>query len=274
MRNVRLHLDDGVVLNVKHLRGEMLSTHPGAPPVFDDVRSYTIRLSGADVSIDAPSLANLMNRHVFAYDGAPLKDVDVKIAGGQLALHGKMHKGVWLPFSMKATASSTADGKLRLHAESIKALGVPATKLLELFGLTLEDLTKIERDRGVEIKDDDLIITAGRALPPPEIQGRLTRVEIRDGVMRQVFGDGGIGAPLGTPNPKAPNYVYFSGSVIRFGRLTMTDADLQLVDTDPKDAFDFSPAKYSDQLVAGYTKNQPNGGVKTYMPDFDDLPRR
>ena len=64
---------------------------------------------------------------------------------------------------------------------------------------------------------------------------------------------------------------YFSGSVIRFGKLTMTAADLQLIDLDERDPFDFHPAKYNDQLVAGYSKNTPAKGLKTYMPDFADL---
>ena len=27
LKNIRLHLDDGIVLNVRHLRGEMVNTH-------------------------------------------------------------------------------------------------------------------------------------------------------------------------------------------------------------------------------------------------------
>ena len=51
----------------------------------------------------------------------------------------------------------------------------------------------------------------------------------------------------------------------------MTGADLQLIDSDPRDPFDFFPARYRQQLVAGYSKNTPQGGLKTYMPDFNDL---
>jgi hypothetical protein len=51
----------------------------------------------------------------------------------------------------------------------------------------------------------------------------------------------------------------------------MHGADLQLVDADPRDPFDFYPAKYRAQLIAGYSKNLPNGGLKTFMPDFSDL---
>jgi hypothetical protein len=51
----------------------------------------------------------------------------------------------------------------------------------------------------------------------------------------------------------------------------MHDADLQLIDADPRDPFDFYPARYNAQLVAGYSKNTPAKGLKTYMPDYDDL---
>ena len=43
------------------------------------------------------------------------------------------------------------------------------------------------------------------------------------------------------------------------------------VDADPTDPFDFFPTRYNAQLVAGYSKNTPAKGLKTYMPDFADL---
>jgi hypothetical protein len=51
----------------------------------------------------------------------------------------------------------------------------------------------------------------------------------------------------------------------------MSDADLQLIDADPRDPFDFFPAHYDVQLVAGYSKNTPAKGLKTYMPDYGDI---
>lgn len=272
MKNVRLHVDDGIVLNVRSLRGEMVSNGQ-EPPVFDDPRSYVMHVFTGDLGMDMTSLTTLMNRHVFAYEGSPLKDLSVEISEGKLKQQGKLHKGVWLPFSMKATVTATPDGRLRLHTESVTALGIPTTKLLDLLGLTLADLMTVEKQRGAEIKDDDVIISPGRALPPPEIQGHLSHAEVANGELRQVFTttDGRAVPILTPPDRKARNYFYFSGSVIRFGKLTMTAADLQLIDIDQRDAFDFYPAKYNSQLVAGYSKNTAARGLKTYMPDFGDL---
>ena len=54
----------------------------------------------------------------------------------------------------------------------------------------------------------------------------------------------------------------------------MHEADLQLIDADPTDPFEFFPRRSDAQLVAGYSKNTPAQGLKTFMPDFTDLPQR
>jgi hypothetical protein len=46
-----------------------------------------------------------------------------------------------------------------------------------------------------------------------------------------------------------------------------------LIDADPSDPFDFSPPEYVKQLVAGYSKNTPSGGLRVFMPDFDEAGR-
>jgi len=62
--------------------------------------------------------------------------------------------------------------------------------------------------------------------------------------------------------------MYFRGGTIRFGKLTMSNADMQIVDSHPTDVFDFSIAHYNRQLVAGYSKNIPRHGLVVFMPDY------
>jgi hypothetical protein len=276
MRNVRLHVLSDVILDIRNLRGEMESRKAGQPPVFDDQRSYVLHVAAAEMSMDMPSLTNLMNRQVFAYEGAPISDITVRATGdGRIEQRGKLHKGVKVPFSMKASVSATPDGRLMLHTESMKALGIPAKGLLDLFGLELDDLVSLKERRGLDVKDNDIMMSPGDVLPPPEIRGRLTRAEVRGARLVQIFApaDGRRPPALKPPLPRA-NYIYFSGGNITFGKLTMSDADLQLVDADPRDPFDFFPAQYDQQLVAGYSKNTLRHGLETFMPDFEDLPRR
>ena len=49
--------------------------------------------------MDMASLQNLMNRHVFAYEGLPLRNLTVEPDGQRLKMKGKLHKGVDIPFS-------------------------------------------------------------------------------------------------------------------------------------------------------------------------------
>jgi hypothetical protein len=272
MKNVRLHFDVDLVLDVRYLRGEMTSRIAGQPPVFDDPRSYTIQVADADTAIDMTNLANLLNHHVFEYDGAPLRDVSLRVdAEGHLEQKGKLHKGVTLPFSMKAAVGVSDDGRMRLDAQSIKVAGLPSKGLLDFIGLSLADVVKLREQRGVEIQGDSLLIAPGQVLPPPEMRGRLTSVSIKNNTLVQHFGRGNDHpSSIAPADAHAQNYLYFSGGVLRFGKLTMTAADLELIDADPSDPFDFFPAKYSEQLTAGYSLTTASGGLRTYMPDYDD----
>src|SRR4029077_9627840 len=120
---------EGVVLHVRALDGEFVSRAAAAPPVFDDPRSYNVRMRSADLSIDAASLTTLL-RGALSARPSPLHDVTIVIEEGSLKASGHLHKGVTVPFSMTAIPSATADGRLRLHATKIKAVGVPVKGLL------------------------------------------------------------------------------------------------------------------------------------------------
>ena len=81
---------------------------------------------------------------------------------------------------------------------------------------------------------------------------------------------------FGTPERVAisrphDNYMQYEGNRLRFGKLTMNNTDLVLLDMNPKDSFDFYLDHYKEQLVAGYTKTTPSFGLRVYMRDFNKL---
>ena len=271
MRNLLLNVASGIVLHVRTLDGELVSRATNSPPIFDDPSSYTLRLKTADMTIDAPSLTALMAR---VFTGAsPVKDLRVTIANGEIQQRGRLHKGVDVPFTMKTSVSTTPDGRLRLHATSLKAVGIPVKGMLDLFGVDLDNLMKMPGQRGIQVEGDDILLSPAEILPPPATQGRLKSVRIiGDRLEMEMIGDARPPArPATLPDPAARNYVYFHGGNIRFGKLTMSGADLQLVDADPRDPFDFFPAQYLAQLVAGYSRTIQRGGLKVMMPDYGDL---
>lgn len=272
MRNVALHVGNGVELQVLDLAGHLLSTSAG-PPVFDNVSSYVVAIDAARVAMSPESLTNLMNNHVFAVEHSPIKDVKIGIEGNELTQSGTLKKGIPVPFSMHATIEATPDGRIRLHPTSLKAAGFVSKRVLDFFGLELENLVKTTHLTGVAVDGDDLLLEPAQLIPPPRIRGRLTRAWIENGLVMQQFG-GAVPRTAIAPAGRRNNYMYYRRGTLRFGKLTMRDADLLLVDSDPKDAFDFSPKEYNAQLIAGYSKNTPAKGLIVYMPDFGDLRRR
>ena len=184
-------------------------------------------------------------------------------------MSGKLKKGIEVPFSVVSDVSVSPDGRLLLHSGKIKAVGLPAKGLMDLFDLQLDELVSLEKTRGVTAKDNDLLLDPGRILPPPIIKGRLAGVRVEGDRIIQTFAATPPKHAMGRP-PKG-NYIFFQGGVIQLGKLIMTDADLALIDSNSRDPFDFYPEKYLMQLVAGYSKSTPSGGLRTYMPDFDKL---
>jgi hypothetical protein len=273
MRNVLLHASDGVVLQVRALDGEFVSRGAGQPPVFDDPRSYTVKLRAADISMDVASLNALLRQSLATQPASPIKDVTISLEDGALKATGKLHKGVWVPFSMTASVSGSPDGSIRLHATKLKAVGVPVKGLLDLLGLDVASLMKMPPGSGLRADGDDLLMDPTALLPPPRMEGKVKAVSISGN--RLVMQLAGAGAPpkrpATLPSPASRNYLYFYGGSIRFGKLTMSDADMQLIDNDPSTPFDFFPAHYEDQLVAGYSKNTRRKGLQVFMPDYGRL---
>ena len=270
MRHVVFHLGKGIDLQVGDLSGHLIS-RTKSPPVFDDVNSYLLAIDSARVSMTPQSLANVMNNVVFAAPDAPLKNLRIAVDGHELVQSGTLRKGVGVPFSMRATLAATPDGWIRVHPTAIKAAGLVPKGVLDFLGLHLDRLVKLNGTAAVKIEGDDLLLDPQGLLPPPAIRGHLTKVWIENGLVVERFGEENARPELAPPDANVRNYMYYRGGVLRFGKLTMEDTDLLLVDADQKDAFDFSPERYNVQLVAGYSKTTPSHGLIVFMPDLNDL---
>ena len=269
MRNVDFHIDDTIILSVRNLRGALLRTKPSAPPYFDERESFNIRIDSGIIAMKVESLANLLNNYVFAYPKAPLKEVSLSTEGNQIKMKGKVHKVTDLHFEIVGELHATPEGKIQLHPTSIKTAGIPVKGLMGLFGIELDELIKGTESRGVKIDDNDITMDPEIMVPPPQIRGKITAVRIEGDEVIQVFGAGNNGP---TPSMgRGPNYMHYLGGTIRFGKLTMSNADLRLVDQNPKNPFDFSLEHFNDQLVAGYSQNTPSRGLVVHTPDYSKI---
>lgn len=273
MRNVAFHDDPTVVLDIRYLRGTLRRTRPDRSPWLDDKQSFDLAIDTATIGISPASLGDLLNHYTFAYPGSPLKRLRIAIVRGQLEQRGTM-RGI--SFTILGDLTLTPEGELRLHPATIKAAGIKVGGLMKLFGLHLQKLVDTRQARGVRIERDDFYLSPTALLPPPGVEGKLGAVTVTDSEIVQVFQppDGKAAArALPLPRP-AENYMFFREGVLRFGKLTMHDTDLLIVDARAGDPFDFFLDHYNEQLVAGYSRNTADHGLVVTMPDYRTVASR
>ncbi|HZP23540.1 MAG TPA: hypothetical protein VFB04_08840 [Terriglobales bacterium] len=269
MRNVIYHYTDQVAVQIRALRGQFVPLK-GDVPVFDDKNSFALKIASAEIAITPESLSNVLNSYVLAKADAPLKAVSVQIVRDQLTIKGKLHNKGDIPFETEGILSITQDGKIRLHTEKVKALHLPVKGIMDLLGLKISDLINTGKIEGVAVDQDDLILDPAKLLPPPHITGRITKARLERDNIILVFGHTSAAADMNVP---FANYMAFRHNQLRFGKLTMTDTDMVLIDMDPHDPFDFYLDHYKEQLVAGYTKETPAFGLRVFMHDYNKLSR-
>jgi hypothetical protein len=268
MRNVTFRFSETVAVEIKSLNGVLVPLGKNEFPVFDDKESFNLRISTAEIAIDSSNLANVLNSYVFARPDSPLKELSISVEKGHLKVKGKLHDKGDIPFETEGILIPTADGKLRLHGEKIKAMHVPVKGLMDLFGMDLGGLIKEGKVPGMQAQEDDLILDLEQILPPPHIEGKVLSVRMEGDNIIQVFG-GSDAKPV--KNIRAGNYMAYKNNRLRFGKLLMHDADLILIDMDPNDPLDFFLDHYKEQLSAGYAKLTPDSGLRVYIKDYNKL---
>jgi hypothetical protein len=271
MVNVNIHLDPKLILHIRRLEGRLLPTRKGRPPTFDDKLSYIVAIDSGEVGVSMAGMSHAMNTYVFGDSDAPLKNLRLSAEGSQIRQQGTLKKGIGIPFEIVGTIGATPDGKIRAHPTQIKAEHLPVKGLLKLFGLDMAKLINTKKTKGISVDDNDIILDPARMLPPPQMRGRITAVRVQGDEMIQIFGKETRDSAAEKPRS---NYMAYRGGILRFGKLTMNNVDMQLIDADPTDPFEFFPDHYNDQLVAGYSKTTASGGLRVYMPDYGKISKR
>jgi len=232
MVNVNIHLDSVLILHIRHLSGQFLPTKKGQPPAFDDKLSYLVAVDSAEIGVTPASMNHAMNTYVFDARDAPLKNLTLSIKGNQIKQTGTLNKGVGIPFEMTGTMSATADGRIRIRPTQVKAAHLPVEGVMKLLGLDVAKLMNTRNTKGVSVEGNDIILDPAQMFPPPKMRGRITAVRIEDDEIIQTFG---TARTLQAGKPSVANYMAYRGGVLRFGKLTMNDTDMRLIDADPTD---------------------------------------
>lgn len=191
MRNVLFHFTDTAVAKIDTLSGELLPTGKNEMPVFDDKHSFELRVTDAKIAITPESLSEIMNTFIFNKASSPLKFVAVSIDKDRLVIKGKLNNKGFIPFQTSGTLRATADGRLAIHTEKLKALHLPVKGMLDLFGVDLANVVNTSKIEGLEVDKDNFIMDLGKLLPPPHIIGKVTAVRLEGGSIVTFMGNVG-----------------------------------------------------------------------------------
>ena len=249
---------------VRWIRGKMLRTHANANPSFDDSDSFVLYIEKGVIHANIGDICNYLNA-VMPKD-APLKNISIQPEGNQLKLHGTLHKGVPLPVELVGDLSAVPDGRVQFQVSKINVLKIPVKKILGGLHVELSDIVHRSNTPGIEISGNSLLFDTQKLLPPPHIRGHLTSIRVQVPDLEVIYG-GAI-----NDEPKLAqwhNFLRLRGGTLDFGKLTMHDVDLTMIDASDDPWFDLDLVHYQDQLVNGYTRMTAEKGLEIYMPDLD-----
>jgi hypothetical protein len=250
---------------VRWLKGRLARARSNVNPSFDDPESFYLDISTGVLRANIGDLANFLNTGL---TDSPLKNIKLSGDGDQINLTGTLRKGVALPIQLSGTISAAGDNRIHVHVTKLNVLKLPLKGLLGIFHVSLADLFH-KSVNGLEIVGNDLFFDTQKLLPPPHIRGHLTKVHVVNPDLEEVFGDATEDVER---VEQWRNFLRLNGGTLDFGKLTMNNVDLIMIDISTDPWFDLDLVNYQSQLTHGYTRVTAESGLQIFMPDRREIP--
>ena len=263
--NLRLLKGPNFRVYIRWIRGQMLRTHPQVNPSLDDPDSFVLDIQKGVIHANIGDIANYLNAS--SPSGAPLKNISIQPDGDQLKIHGTVHKIVPLPVELTGTLSPTPQGLVQFNVAKINVLKIPLKSVLGSFHVELGDLVHATNVPGITVADNDIIFDTQQLLPAPHIRGQITSVKVSPPDVEVIYGN--------APNDEAKlaqwrNFLRLTGGSLDFGKLTMHNVDLTMIDASQDPWFDLDLVNYQYQIVNGTTRMTAQAGLEIFMPESDE----
>jgi len=281
LANLNFRLTDEIIMQVKELIGEAIPKAKNGIVNFDDINSFRIDILSGEAFVKTEIMEYIFNNMVFNYDGSPLKNMKMEFVekeeNGQkvrkLKLSGDMKLVMWIGFEMIGKMYLDREKTLMvIEAEEIKSLGNPYTKtLLDAVGLNMEKLLPVPSGRGLTMVGNKIIVEPFKIFPPPQIGGFISDMRVQATGLQLFFSSKTKVNFPPLPRKDVKNYLYLYQGDVKFGKLMMVDARLQMVDSSQNSDFDFYLKKYQLPLALGTSKIMADGSVVATIPDYRDV---
>ena len=253
---------------VRWLRGHMVRTRRNVNPSFDDPDSFFLDIQTGVIRANIGDIGNYLNAGGIA--NSQLKNITLSGDGDQIKLKGTVHKVIPMPVELDGTIAAMPDSRIHIRVNKVNVLKVPFKGLLGGFHITISDLFHPTNVDGLEVSGNDIFIDTQKLLPPPHIRGQLTTVRVVNPDLEEIYGDAQADVER---VEQWRNFLHLRGGTIDFGKLTMHNVDLIMIDISKDPWFDLDLTNYQQQLVNGYTRMTPQAGLQIFMPDLRDIPQ-
>ena len=261
--NIQLRKGPDFRIYIVWVSGQMLRTKGNVNPSFDDPDSFILRIEKGVIRANIGDIGKYLN--TTASKDSPLRNIDIQPEGELVKIHGTVKKVVSLPIEILGSLAATPDGLVRLQVQHISVLKVPMKGLLGTFDVKLSDLVHSTNVPGVTISGNDIVFDTEKLLPPPHIRGQLTAVRVKVPDIEVIYGN----APSDpTQLAQWHNFIRFRNGALDFGKLTMHNADLTMIDAANEPWFNLDLVNYQNQLVNGDTRMTAQAGLEIYMPSL------
>jgi len=264
--NLMLRKGPDFRIYVRWLRGQMVRTNRQINPSFDDPESFVLDIKTGVIRANMGDLNNFLNAGTIP--GSPLKNIRLTGDGDQVKLQADLHKLIPVPIELTGTISAAPNNHIQLHVTKLSVLKIPMKAILGGLKVTLSDLFHPEGASGMQVAGNDIFFDTQKLVPPPHIRGQLTGVRVVNPDLEEIYGNAQEAL---TKVEQWRNFLRLNDGTIDFGKLTMHNVDLIMIDLSDDAWFDLDLNHYQDQLVNGYTRMTPQAGLQIFMPDLDDM---
>ena len=253
---------------IRWLKGQLVRTRKNVVPSFDEPESFVLEVQQGIIHANIGDITHFFNAGTIP--GSPLQNISITGNGNQVSLHGTIHKlHIPLPIGLDGTIFPSPDGRIRLHVDRLSVLKLPVKGLLGDIHVTIADLMGNTSVAGVEATQNDIYLDTQKLLPAPHIHGPLTKILLKNPDLVVKYGNEENDVAR---TEQWHNFLALKGGTLDFGKLTMHQVDIIMIDASKDAWFDLDLVNYQAQLINGTTRMTPQAGLEIFMPDLDQLP--
>jgi hypothetical protein len=263
--NLELRKGPTFRIYVRWLRGQMEPLRKGQPPSLDDEESFLFHIDRGLIHANIGDIETYLNSSQ-AGQQSPLKNMKLSGEGSQLKLSGTLRKFlVPLPVEVVGTLSPATNGRIHFTVSKINVLKVPVKALMGGLKVEVNDVVGTKPVKGIEVSNNDIYLDTAQLLPPPHIRGQISSIIFKAPDAVVTYGDT-------SPDDEAElaqwhNFLRLRGGSLQFGKLTMHQTDLTLIDASDDGWFDLDLGNYQAQVVKGFSRMTPEKGLEIFMPN-------